>query len=470
MVNPLLLFTFVVPAVACGAGIAYFLVNRGSSSFYQDAFAFVEISAVAVILVSSVVGTWATLAEEAGLIPWALATSGVGYALVIGAGPLLIARVDKREREFSRHREQADAHRAHLDAILHASEVAGVAVVLLGPGDSGPDSIIRCSGGGARLLGTRPEAVVGRSFSSFVVPDDRESFAQLLAAPSDAGEGGVAGSVSLLVAGGMKVPVDVGLTRSGADVGTTAAFLVDARARTTAIEAAKEARSDAVFYLDLMTHDLSNFNQGALGYLELFEMSTDAPRERLDRFHDNALKQIQNCARLIENVKLLSIIRDTREPMGPVDGVRALHDAMQRVVVSWTKKHVEMRLVPTTTQTMVVADVWLEYLFYHLVDNAARFTPGDRVEVTTSVGEKPGGRSLIFRISDRGKGILPPDRAAILDRITSRRRDPAAYRSGVGLFIVKTIGDRYGAKLWIEDRVPGDPAMGSVFCVELPVP
>ncbi|HEX9709842.1 MAG TPA: PAS domain-containing sensor histidine kinase, partial [Candidatus Thermoplasmatota archaeon] len=428
MVDPVLLFTFLVPGVACAAGIVHFMANRGSIAFYQDAFVFVLLAAVALILVSSAVGLWGTLADEPGLIPAALAASGVGYGIVIGAGPVLITRVGRKEAEYREHRDKADAQRAHLDAIFHASEGAGVAVVLLGAGGAGPDSVIRCSGGGARLLGSRPEDVVGRAFSSFVVPEDQESFARLLGTPRGPDEAGMAGSLHLTAAGGDRVPVDVGLTRAGPGTETTAVFLVDARARYSAEAAAEEARSDAEFYLDLVTHDLSNFNQGALGYLELFELSTDAPPERLDRFHHSALEQIQNCSRLIENVKLLSIIRDSREPLGPVDGVRALHDAMQRVVVAWTKKHVEMRLVPTTPQTRVVADAWLEYLFYHILDNAAKFTPGPRVEVATSVGEGSGGRTLVFRISDRGRGIPPPERAAILDRISSRRRDYSAYR------------------------------------------
>lgn len=470
MVDPLLLFTFIVPAMACAAGVGYFVLNRGSSTFYQDAFALVEVTAVALILVASVLGTWATLREDAALIPVALSASGLGCSMVIAAGPVLIARVDRREREFAKHREASESQRAHLDAIFHASEEAGVAVALVGPGEAGADTIARCSAGGARLLVRPLDQIVGRPFSSFLAEEDRAAFGRMLDAAGDAAEGGTAGTALLKAGDGKSVPLDIGITRAGTGTDTTVVFLVDARARRTAEAAAMEARSDAEFYLDLVTHDLSNFNQGALGFLELYELSTEAPRERLERFHHSALEQIQNCARLIENVKLLSIIRDSEEALGPTDAVRALHDAMQRVVVAWTKKHVEMRLVPTTTETQVVADVWLEYMFYHILDNAAKYTPGDRVEVATSVAAGPSGRSLVFRVSDRGRGIPPPDRAAILDRIKSKRRDYAAYRSGVGLFIVKTIADRYRAKLWIEDRVPGDPTKGSVFCVELPTP
>jgi signal transduction histidine kinase len=92
------------------------------------------------------------------------------------------------------------------------------------------------------------------------------------------------------------------------------------------------------------------------------------------------------------------------------------------------------------------------------------------VEVAVSVAEGVGGRTLVFRIADKGRGISPEEREIILDRLASRKRDYSAYRSGIGLFIVKTLSDRYGGKLWIDERVPGDHQKGSVLCIELPVP
>jgi two-component system sensor histidine kinase KdpD len=38
----------------------------------------------------------------------------------------------------------------------------------------------------------------------------------------------------------------------------------------------------------------------------------------------------------------------------------------------------------------------------------------------------------------------------------------------MGLHIVKTLAARYGGKVWVEDRVSGDPSQGSVFKVQLP--
>ena len=38
---------------------------------------------------------------------------------------------------------------------------------------------------------------------------------------------------------------------------------------------------------------------------------------------------------------------------------------------------------------------------------------------------------------------------------------------GMGLSLVKTIVDKYGGKIWVEDRVNGDYTKGSIFVIVL---
>jgi signal transduction histidine kinase len=39
---------------------------------------------------------------------------------------------------------------------------------------------------------------------------------------------------------------------------------------------------------------------------------------------------------------------------------------------------------------------------------------------------------------------------------------------GLGLYLVKTLVDSYGGRVWVEDRVPGDRTKGARFVVMLP--
>jgi signal transduction histidine kinase len=40
--------------------------------------------------------------------------------------------------------------------------------------------------------------------------------------------------------------------------------------------------------------------------------------------------------------------------------------------------------------------------------------------------------------------------------------------SGTGLYLAKRIVNRYGGRIWIEDRVPGNPAKGARLVIILP--
>jgi GTP-binding protein len=43
-----------------------------------------------------------------------------------------------------------------------------------------------------------------------------------------------------------------------------------------------------------------------------------------------------------------------------------------------------------------------------------------------------------------------------------------AIRRGFGLYLVRTLVDHYGGRVWVEDRVPGNPSIGTRFVVLLP--
>lgn len=404
-----------------------------------------------------------------------LATAGavastLGFAGMLAAGYLVWSRTSGAAKPKPPAGE-ASPVAAHFEAILKAADAAGVGIVLLESQGGKGERIAYANEYATHMLGTKPQELVGTELTSLMGVEDREAFAALRERMLKEPGSNLSAGLTIQPAGADRVPVEIGLSLAqGGDACVIVATVLDARAKRTAQAAAREARTDADFYLDLVTHDLSNLNQGALGYLELIELTKDAAPEKLRRFQQNALVQIQNCSRLIENVKLLSIIRQSREPLEPVDAMYALHDAIDEIVFSTKGKEVEVRLVPTTSAHQVRADGRLKELFLHLLDNAVKFTPGPRVEVAVSVAEGAGGRSLVFRVADRGRGIAPSEREAILDRISSRKRDYQAYRSGIGLFIVKTLAERYGAKLWIEDRVPGEHHQGSVFCLEIPTP
>lgn len=70
----------------------------------------------------------------------------------------------------------------------------------------------------------------------------------------------------------------------------------------------KRVINEKDFYLDLMSHDLQNFNQAILGYLEMI-LSTEQLDIKVERYAKGALRQVMQTATLIAHLKRVAQIR-----------------------------------------------------------------------------------------------------------------------------------------------------------------
>jgi signal transduction histidine kinase len=71
------------------------------------------------------------------------------------------------------------------------------------------------------------------------------------------------------------------------------------------------------------------------------------------------------------------------------------------------------------------------------------------------------GEVVQIRIADNGPGI-PDDRKERIFGKGEKGLDSAG--TGIGLYLVRTLVNRYGGRVWVEDNDP----KGAVFIVELP--
>jgi two-component system, OmpR family, sensor histidine kinase SenX3 len=107
----------------------------------------------------------------------------------------------------------------------------------------------------------------------------------------------------------------------------------------------------------------------------------------------------------------------------------------------------------------------LKAVVSNLVDNAIKYSgPDVRVEVEL---EQTDPTKAILRVRDRGMGISQSERKRIFRRFY---RIPGAMSArikgtGLGLFIVRSVVERHGGKVFAESDGPGQ---GSTFTVQLP--
>ena len=319
-----------------------------------------------------------------------------------------------------------------------------------------------------RIFGYKPEEVrpTLEWVLSLVHPDDRASMADFMGSRA---RDGIQGNIDYRVMqpdGSVKYVntiVDKAVCDKSGKVKRLYGISQDITGRKRAEEALSEAKQQAELYLDLMGHDINNMHQIALGYLEL---AREMPASALnDEMIDKSIEVLQRSAQLIKNVRKLQKLNDGMFRMHDVDVTEVLSD-LQHEFSGVPGKTVILKL-NGCGHCHVRANELLHDVFANLVSNAIKHT-GNRANIDISLDLINGNGGLHCRVSveDNGPGVPDDFKPTIFNRMLKGTRN--AKGMGLGLYLVKSLVDSYGGRVWIEDRVFGDHTKGARFVVMLP--
>jgi signal transduction histidine kinase len=241
------------------------------------------------------------------------------------------------------------------------------------------------------------------------------------------------------------------------------ATFFDITERRRADEELKAAKAQAELYLDLMGHDINNMHQIALGYLELArDMRPEAGQ---GEFLDKPIEVLQRSSRLIRNLRNLQKLRDGLFKTELVDVSKLLRD-VQKEFGAVPRKAVTLNL-NGHEDCHVRANELLHDVFANLVGNAIKHT-GDRADIVVDLDlvRSDGRQYCRVMVEDDGPGISDDFKGRIFHRML--RGTTKAKGMGLGLYLVKSLVESYGGRVWVEDRIAGDYAKGARFVVMLP--
>ncbi|WP_220681323.1 sensor histidine kinase [Methanofollis formosanus] len=207
----------------------------------------------------------------------------------------------------------------------------------------------------------------------------------------------------------------------------------------------KEANEEANLYLDIMSHDINNANAVSLGYAQLLLLNLPAKeRDEADRIR----KSILRSSGIIQNVATIRRIRQDAPPLRSMD--------LDRVIREEAAHHPAGAVGYEGEKVLVWADVLLPEVFSNLVGNALKFME-EGGEVRIRVEDR--GEEVLVSVEDTGPGI--PD--AMKETVFNRFKKGENKRSGkgLGLYIVRSLVERYGGMVWADDRVEGNPEEGA---------
>ncbi len=325
----------------------------------------------------------------------------------------------------------------------------------------------RCSDEFYRILGLEPQDHFSfKQFLSLVHPEDRELVDRKA---HEAWDNGKAynienrmvrpdGEVRIIYGEGNVIVDETGRTVRMFGI------IQDITERKIAEEEIKTAKEQAELYLDLMGHDINNMHQIALGYLEL---ARDMPacEGQTESLLDKPIEVLQRSARLIRNVRKLQKLKEDVLETQVVDTCQLLVD-VQREFGGVPHKAITMNL-NGCEQCLVHANELLHDVFANLLGNAIKHT-GDWADINIGldiVNDK-GSRYCRVMVEDDGPGIADDFKRVIFNRVLKGMEK--AKGMGLGLYLVKSLVESYGGRVWVEDRVPGDHTKGARFVVMLP--
>ena len=253
-------------------------------------------------------------------------------------------------------------------------------------------------------------------------------------------------------------------TASGSGCGAVLVAL-DATERQRYIDNLRSARNEADFYVDLMSHDIRNFNQITMGYIELLQLSDSLSAEET-AYLEKAQKGVTGSNKLIDNIKKVRMIRQfAGKELKRMELGEILRQDADTVKKSSPAASIIFNESVSKESRFVMADEYVHEIFRHILENAVKHDPHDQklIEVDASETLEHGCAYWIVRVADKGSGVPDDKKRSIFERMTKTTKG-----AGLGLSIVSVIVDKYQGRIWVEDRVKGDPTKGSVFIVQLP--
>lgn len=228
------------------------------------------------------------------------------------------------------------------------------------------------------------------------------------------------------------------------------------------------ARSEVETLNDLMTHDINNFVQGILGYLDI--ISSDPKTDPAHKeYAKRAIEQVVSTKRLIENVRKLAWIRSgVMEKMTPYDLGKVIGESLNYIKESFPKKNINFISTIGTEEYYVAGDEMIQEIFINLFSNSVKYTPSNDVPLELLVRDMQefGKEYWRVEITDHGRGIPEDKKQFVFERFG--RQDYTPYGFGLGLSIVRNLTRKYGGRVWVENRVSDDYRKGSKFIVLLP--
>ncbi|WP_292393305.1 PAS domain-containing protein [Methanoculleus sp. UBA303] len=307
-----------------------------------------------------------------------------------------------------------------------------------------------------RIGGYNPDDLIGMNVLDLTHPDDAPEVVEAMRTGAARPSVRLTFEVRVRDSAGRWIILDVtgaNLLREGNERG----FIVNARdvtdrkqaeeERNRLIASLEEAHREANLYLDIMTHDIRNANNVSGIYADLMlDLLEGTEKTYARKLHDSIARSTE----ILMNVATIRRIHTRSAGLSPVD----LNAIVREEIRSFRGASIRQEVPPLE----VLADNLLPTIFTNLIGNSVKFGSPD-VEIVVRAEERDD--EVLVSVEDNGPGVPDDVKEKLFNRF--ERGKARGRGDGLGLFICRTLTERYGGRIWIEDRLRGCPGEGAAF-------
>ena len=400
----------------------------------------------------------------------------------------------KITRDMTRHREGEESLRRSEEMFrLLIDSVQDYAIFMLDPNGN----VSSWNHGAERIKGYRPDEIIGKHFSLFYTPEDRENNKPEHNLELARTEGRMEEEGWRIRKDGTRFWANVVITAVHDDSGTLRGFAKVTRDITSRREAeetrrayyeqrearlraedekhraeasyraAQEANRSKDEFLMTLSHELRTPMTAILGWARMLPMMSPT-----DPMFPEAIRSIGRSANL--QAKLIDDVLDVsrivsgklRLSVETMDVAPVLQAAMEAVRPSANARSISLVMNVTPDLGAATVDATrLQQIVWNLLSNAVKFTPpGGRVELSASRTSS----HIQIAVTDTGEGIDPLFVPYVFEPF--RQAETASTRShgglGLGLSIVRYLAEAHGGRVAAESAGRGK---GARFTVTLPI-
>ncbi len=258
----------------------------------------------------------------------------------------------------------------------------------------------------------------------------------------------------------------VPLKNSDGEISAVLGISRDITGRKQAEEQLLKSKRESEFYLDLMSHDLTNFNQTILGNLTLIEMQGGL-NEKQVKYLQSCKRQLSRSENLISKVRAFSQVKHIeKHHLKKIDLNSVVAEAVRMIKTLYPAKNIIVKFDPSGHKYTDATEL-LDSVAINVLDNAVKHSHSDKIELEIEIRDAANEPESFWElcITDNGPGVPDNIKEKIFDRFSKISSEKGM---GLGLSLAREITEKFGGSIWVEDRTAGDYTSGSMFVIAIP--